>query len=137
MLTSNLRVKDGHFPPKIRKKIIYNIFGLTTSTQFSTGVSKNHAVEIKEYPNWYMARSFIFLRFYLFTFREKGREGEREGEKHQCGRETWTGCLLHIANQACAPAQNRTCDHSFTFWDNTQPSERCRPGWNILVYRKL
>ena len=28
--------------------------------------------------------SFFFLRFYLFTFRERGREGEREGEKHQC-----------------------------------------------------
>ena len=27
----------------------------------------------------------IFLkRFYLFIFRERGREGEREGEKHQC-----------------------------------------------------
>ena len=27
---------------------------------------------------------FFFLRFYLFIFRESGREGEREGEKHQC-----------------------------------------------------
>ena len=28
---------------------------------------------------------FIFiLRFYLFIFRDKGREGEREGKKHQC-----------------------------------------------------
>ena len=27
---------------------------------------------------------FIFLRFYLFIFRERGREGERKGEKHQC-----------------------------------------------------
>ena len=25
----------------------------------------------------------FFLRFYLFIFRERGREGEREGEKHQ------------------------------------------------------
>ena len=25
-----------------------------------------------------------FKRFYLFIFREEGREGEREGEKHQC-----------------------------------------------------
>ena len=25
-----------------------------------------------------------FFKFYLFTFREKGREGEEEGEKHQC-----------------------------------------------------
>ena len=27
---------------------------------------------------------FFFLRFYLFIFRERGKEGEREGEKHQC-----------------------------------------------------
>ena len=26
----------------------------------------------------------IFLRFHLFIFRERGREGEKEGEKHQC-----------------------------------------------------
>ena len=26
----------------------------------------------------------FFKRFYLFIFRERGREGEREGEKHQC-----------------------------------------------------
>ena len=26
----------------------------------------------------------FFLRFYLCIFREKGREGEREGEIHQC-----------------------------------------------------
>ena len=27
---------------------------------------------------------FFFLRFLKFIFRGKGREGEREGEKHQC-----------------------------------------------------
>ena len=27
---------------------------------------------------------WVFLRFYLFIFRERGREGEREGEQHQC-----------------------------------------------------
>ena len=27
---------------------------------------------------------YFFLRFYLFTFRQRGKEGEREGEKHQC-----------------------------------------------------
>ena len=26
----------------------------------------------------------LFKRFYVFIFRERGREGEREGEKHQC-----------------------------------------------------
>ena len=25
-----------------------------------------------------------FLKFYLYIFRERGREGEREGAKHQC-----------------------------------------------------
>ena len=31
-------------------------------------------------------RKDLFSRFYLFIFRERGREGEREGEKekHQC-----------------------------------------------------
>ena len=28
--------------------------------------------------------SFSFFRFYLFIFRERGKEGEREGEEHQC-----------------------------------------------------
>ena len=28
--------------------------------------------------------AFFFLRFYLFTFRQRRREGERRGEKHQC-----------------------------------------------------
>ena len=27
---------------------------------------------------------YFFKRFYLFNFRERGREGEREGEEHQC-----------------------------------------------------
>ena len=26
----------------------------------------------------------VFKRFYLFIFRERGRDGEREEEKHQC-----------------------------------------------------
>ena len=32
---------------------------------------------------WNLFINFIIL-FYLFIFRERGREGEREGEKHQC-----------------------------------------------------
>ena len=27
--------------------------------------------------------TYFFFRFYLFIFREGGKEGEREGEKHQ------------------------------------------------------
>ena len=36
---------------------------------------------------------FFFKRFYL-SFRERGIEGEREGEKYQCTRELLIGCLL-------------------------------------------
>ena len=38
---------------------------------------------------------FIFLRFYLFIFKEMGKDGEREGEKHQCVRDILTSCLSH------------------------------------------
>ena len=33
--------------------------------------------------------------FFIVYFRERGREGEREGEKHWCERETSIGCLLY------------------------------------------
>ena len=39
----------------------------------------------------------------LFIFRERGRDGERAGEKHQCEREKSVGCLLHAPNQGPGP----------------------------------
>ena len=35
---------------------------------------------------WYLIVGFVgfFKDFYLFICRERGREGESEGEKHQC-----------------------------------------------------
>ena len=38
------------------------------------------------FPHFFKANFTLdfFLRFYLFTFRERGREGESEGEKHHC-----------------------------------------------------
>ena len=38
---------------------------------------------------------FTFLKFYSFILRESRREGEGEGEKHKCVRDTRIGCLLH------------------------------------------
>ena len=37
----------------------------------------------------------FFSRLYLFVFRERGRKGEREEEKHPCTRETSISCLLY------------------------------------------
>ena len=36
--------------------------------------------------------------FHLFIFRERGREGEREEEKHRCARDTLISCLSHAPN---------------------------------------
>ena len=55
---------------------------------------------------------YVFLRILVsYFFRERGREGEREGEKHQClvashmpSLGTWT------ETQACALTGNQTSD---------------------------
>ena len=53
-----------------------------------------------------------FLKdFIYFIFRQRGREGEREGEKYQCvvaSQVPPTGGLA--CNQACAVTGNQTCD---------------------------
>ena len=41
-----------------------------------------------------------FLRFYLFIFRERVGEGEREGEKHQC---VVASCAPLTGGLACNP----------------------------------
>ena len=46
---------------------------------------------------------FFKGRFYLFIFRERGKEREREGEKHWCVRETFIGCLSNAPSWAPGP----------------------------------
>ena len=42
-------------------------------------------------------RHILFLkRFYVCIFRERGREGESQGEKHPRSRDTSIGCLSHV-----------------------------------------
>ena len=77
--------------------------------------------------------SFIFLRFYLCIFRQGGREGEKEGEKHQCERKTSIGCLLHVPQQGTELNPGMSPDWElnwqlFALWDNTQPTEPYQSG---------
>ena len=57
-------------------------------------------------------------RFYLFTFRERGRDGEREGETSKCERhmDWWPLTSPQLgtwpATQACALARDQTSDLS-------------------------
>ena len=56
--------------------------------------------------HYYFVFFLYFLnRFYLFIFRHTGREGEREGEKHQCVVASHTP---PTATQSCPLAGNRT-----------------------------
>ena len=62
--------------------------------------------------------------FYLFTFRERGREGEREGEKHQgvvASHAVPTGDLTH--NPSIYPG-----------WESNQQPLVCRPALNPLSH---
>ena len=52
----------------------------------------------------------IFKRFYLFIFRQKGRQGERKGEKHQCVVASHALPTGDLATQACALTGNWTSD---------------------------
>ena len=78
--------------------------------------------------------SFFSLRLYLFIFRAREKEGEREGEKHQCvaaSHESPAGDL------ACNPGMcpdwelNR---RSFGSQAGTQSTEPHQPGPKSLIY---
>ena len=50
----------------------------------------------KERSAWLDLHVFGFFCFFfkiLFIYRERGREGEIEGEKHRCVRDTLISCL--------------------------------------------
>ena len=68
------------------------------SKMFTLGLSFSHCSFHRPYLS-----ILFFLRFYLFTFREGGREREREGEKHQCARDTFIGCFLNAPIWGCGP----------------------------------
>ena len=77
---------------------------------------------------YYIIFKTIFFWFYLFIFREKGKEGEREGEKHQCviaSQTPSTGNLAH--NPGMCP------DWELNWWPfgsqaHAQSTELHQPG---------
>ena len=56
---------------------------------------------------------FIFLKYFICLFLERGEGKEREGEKHQCvvaSHAPPTGGLTWLATQVCALTGNQTGD---------------------------
>ena len=82
---------------------------------------------------WYIVLYHFLKRFYLFISREKRREGEKEGKKHQCvvascvpptgGGGTWPKA------QACALTGNWT-DNRLAHRPALNPQSHSSPGLN-------
>ena len=66
----------------------------------------------------------MFLRFYLFIFRDRGREGERDGEQHQC---VFTSCTPHTGDLACNPGM-------YPDWESNQRPFGSQSVLNLLSY---
>ena len=89
----------------------------------------------------------FFLRFYLFIFRERGKEGEREGEQHRCVRETSKSeilihCLLNSphqwpATQASALTGNPSGNLWFAGWCPTHWATPARAISYYLIYHQF
>ena len=64
---------------------------------------------------------------HLLFFRDKGREGEREEEKHQCERETSVSCCLYApptGDQTLNPGMCSNWESNqrpFSLWNDAQP----------------
>ena len=81
----------------------------------------------------------FFKRFYLFNFRGKGREGEREVKKHQCVRETsMCGCLSRAPNWGPVPNTGLCPDweskpRPLVYRQVLNPPSHSSQGYNFLI----
>ena len=81
----------------------------------------------------------FFKRLYLFIFRERGREGEREREMwmHPCVRETAVSCLLHTPQRDLACHPGMCPDWELNRWlvglqDDAQSTESHQSGLLLI-----
>ena len=68
----------------------------------------------------------IYIRFYLFIFREMGREGEREEEKHRCVVASHSTEDLALIPGMCPDWESN--QRLFGFQAGTQSTDPHQPG---------
>ena len=79
------------------------------------------------------ANIYLFIRFYLFIFRERGKEGERNGEKHQCVVASHTSSTGDLAcNPGMCPDWGLN-QQPFTSQSGAQSTEPHQPGLRLMV----
>ena len=79
-------------------------------------------------------RDFFFKRFYLFIFRERGKEGEKEGEKHQyvvVSHTPPTGDLAHNPGM-CSDCESN--QRPFALHSGAQSTEPHQPGLSFSFF---
>ena len=79
--------------------------------------------------------------FFKFIFRETGKEGEGEGEKHWCARDISISCLLHTPYWVPGLKPRHAPDWvGIDWWSlgsqaSTQSTEPQHPGWCWLILK--
>ena len=71
---------------------------------------------------------FFFFKIYLFIFRERGREGERDGEKHPCVVASCTGRTWDLTHNPGKCPDWESNQRLFCLQAGTQSTEPHRPG---------
>ena len=77
----------------------------------------------------FLKKIYCFLKdFYLFTFREKRREGERKVEKHQCVVASHTPLTRDLALSLGLCPDRESDQQPFGSQASTQSTEPHQPG---------
>ena len=74
----------------------------------------------------------LFIKDFIYFFRKKVREGEREGKKHRLVASHMVGGTWPTT-QVCALTGNQTCD-LFSFQASTQSTEPHQPGLSTVSF---
>ena len=88
---------------------------------------------------FFKSRGLLFFLRILFIFRERRRKGEREGEKHQCVRETSIACLLLTPSWGCGQQPRCVPWQELNRWPfgsqvGAQSTEPHQTGWRFTDY---
>ena len=78
--------------------------------------------------------SFCFIKDFIYLFLERGSEGEREGEKHQCVFASCTPLTADLAHNPACALHWESNQRPFGSQAGTQSTEPHQPGQMMLTF---